>query len=99
MTMKYDEEELNRAIEKGTAAWADVPDISEWVSEQRGRIPMTQFGRAIEQDKIICDICGAVMWTMHGGGMDNDRIVCSNIRSCGAEIVFPTSTELPVDIP
>jgi hypothetical protein len=32
----YDEDELNRAIEKGTKAWADVPNISEWVAEQRG---------------------------------------------------------------
>jgi hypothetical protein len=32
----YDEGELNRAIEKGTKAWADVPNISKWVAEQRG---------------------------------------------------------------
>ena len=32
----YDEDELNRAIEKGTKAWADVTNISEWVAEQRG---------------------------------------------------------------
>jgi len=32
----YDEDELNRAIEKGTKAWADVTDTSKWVAEQRG---------------------------------------------------------------
>ncbi len=32
----YDEDELNRAIEKGSKAWADVKNISEWVAEQRG---------------------------------------------------------------
>lgn len=32
----YDEDELNRAIEKGTKAWKDVTDLSEWVAEQRG---------------------------------------------------------------
>lgn len=32
----YNEDELNRAIQKGTAAWADVEDITKWVSEQRG---------------------------------------------------------------
>jgi len=32
----YDDDELNRVIEKGTKAWADVTDISKWVAEQRG---------------------------------------------------------------
>lgn len=32
----YDEDELNRAIEKGTKAWADVGNVAEWVAEQRG---------------------------------------------------------------
>lgn len=32
----YNEDELNQAIQKGTAAWADVEDITKWVSEQRG---------------------------------------------------------------
>lgn len=32
----YDEDELNRAIEKGTKAWAEVGDISKWVADQRG---------------------------------------------------------------
>lgn len=32
----YDEEELNKAIEKGTRAWADVEDITRWIAEQRG---------------------------------------------------------------
>ena len=50
--MKYDEEELNLAIEKGTKAWADVPDISEWVSEQRGRTEM-RYSRRYK-----CPHCG-----------------------------------------
>jgi len=32
----YDEDELNRAIEKGTKAWKDVTNISQWIAEQRG---------------------------------------------------------------
>ena len=32
----YDEQELEVAIEKGTRAWADVPDSVAWVREQRG---------------------------------------------------------------
>lgn len=32
----YDERELEAAIEKGTRAWADVPDSVAWVREQRG---------------------------------------------------------------
>lgn len=32
----YNEGELTRAIEKGTKAWADVENITQWVAEQRG---------------------------------------------------------------
>lgn len=32
----FDEEAFNRAVEIGTRAWADVPDIGHWVAEQRG---------------------------------------------------------------
>jgi len=32
----YDEDNLQTAIERGTKAWADVPDASEWVEELRG---------------------------------------------------------------
>ncbi len=32
----YDEEELEAAIEKGSRAWADVPDAVAWVRELRG---------------------------------------------------------------
>ena len=53
---------------------------------------MNQFEKAIQQESIPCDICESVMLPMHGGGWDNDRIVCSN-RDCGAEIEYPTSTE------
>jgi hypothetical protein len=32
----YDEKEFEDAIEKGTRAWADVPDAVAWVRELRG---------------------------------------------------------------
>lgn len=32
----YNEDELNQAIAKGTKAWADVKNITNWVAEQRG---------------------------------------------------------------
>lgn len=32
----YNEDELNQAIKKGTEAWADVENITDWVAEQRG---------------------------------------------------------------
>lgn len=32
----YNEEELNKVIEKGTKAWADVKNVTQWVAEQRG---------------------------------------------------------------
>lgn len=33
----YDQAELDRFVEAGTSAWADVPDAVAWVREQRGR--------------------------------------------------------------
>ena len=41
-----------------------------------------------------CDICGGQMHAMYGGGYDYDRIKCAD-RWCGAEITFPTTTEVP----
>jgi hypothetical protein len=32
----YSEDELNQAIKKGTQAWAEVENITDWVAEQRG---------------------------------------------------------------
>lgn len=32
----YNEDELNQVIKKGTQAWADVKNITDWVAEQRG---------------------------------------------------------------
>jgi hypothetical protein len=32
----YNEDELHQAIKKGTQAWADVENITDWVAEQRG---------------------------------------------------------------
>lgn len=52
---------------------------------------MTQFELMVAQKNVKCDICGAPMIPMYGGGWDNDRLVCTD-RDCGAEIVFPTST-------
>ena len=52
---------------------------------------MTQFEKVIKEE-VLCDICGEIMHPMIGGGWDNDRIICAG-RDCGAEIVFPTSTE------
>ena len=43
---------------------------------------------------IKCEICGADTVSFYGGGWDNDRIFCAN-SDCGAEYVFPTSTESP----
>ena len=57
--------------------------------------PMTQFEKAT-QSPIACDICGGIMQPMYGGGWDNDRFVCAD-RECGAEIVYPTSTEVSDD--
>ncbi len=54
---------------------------------------LTQFQRAIRRKINRCDICGSVMHPMYGGGWDNDRLICGD-RDCGAEVVFPTSTEI-----
>ena len=54
----------------------------------------TQFDISMKRNGVLCDICGEVMHPMYGGGWDNDRFVCAG-RDCGAEIVFPTSTEAP----
>jgi hypothetical protein len=32
----YNEDELSQTIKKGTQAWADVENITDWVAEQRG---------------------------------------------------------------
>ena len=53
---------------------------------------MTQFEKAI-QGPVMCDICGEIMQNKYGVGWDNDRLVCTN-RECGAEIEYPTSTEV-----
>lgn len=52
---------------------------------------MTQFEQTIKKT-VKCDICGEIMQPLWGGGWDNDRLLCA-ARDCGAEIVFPTSTE------
>ena len=43
--------------------------------------------------RIKCEICGADTISLYGRGWDNDRIYCSDI-GCGAEYVFPASTEV-----
>lgn len=35
---KLDQEKLNILIEQGTKDWADVPDITAWVEDMRGRL-------------------------------------------------------------
>ncbi len=40
-----------------------------------------------------CDICGGEMSVYYGNGWHHDRMVCQQYE-CGAEIEFPTSTEI-----
>ena len=47
----------------------------------------------IAQRKIKCEVCGSETIALYGGGWDNDRIFCSD-NDCGAEYVFPTTTEV-----
>ncbi len=42
---------------------------------------------------IKCEVCGSDTRAIYGGGWDNDRIYCADIEDCGAEYVFPTTTE------
>ena len=56
----------------------------------------TQF-EIMVQKTVPCDICGDFMYPMYGCGWDNDRMVCLN-SDCGAEIEFPTSTEVYKDL-
>ena len=35
---KFDEDELNELVEKGTEAWKDIEDASDWVRNLRGEI-------------------------------------------------------------
>lgn len=35
----YDENEFQQLVRKGTVAWADTPDASEWVESLRGGNP------------------------------------------------------------
>jgi len=53
---------------------------------------MTEFERMTKRKKIKCDVCGEPMLPVYGGGFDYDLMICTDVRSCGAEIVFPTST-------
>jgi IS30 family transposase len=55
----------------------------------------TLFEQISKKKRIECDICGELMMPVPGGGWDNDRLICMDQRVCGAEVVFPTSTELP----
>ena len=55
---------------------------------------MNMFQKAIQDGPLLCDICGEDMIVLPGGGFDNDRIYCSDCDGCGAEIVYPTSTEV-----
>jgi hypothetical protein len=37
---KYDDDEFNLMVERGTKAWADAPDATKWVDELRGNAPL-----------------------------------------------------------
>lgn len=52
----------------------------------------TIFEIVAEKD-IKCEVCGEPTIALYGGGWDNDRIYCSD-SECGAEYVFPTSTNV-----
>ena len=54
----------------------------------------TQFGK-ISSTEVKCDICGEIMHPMPGDGWDYDRMACA-VPDCGAEIVFPTSTDVTI---
>lgn len=51
----------------------------------------TNFRKSIK-GKAFCDICGKEMLPLYGCGFDHDRLICPD-RDCGAEIVFPTTTD------
>jgi hypothetical protein len=53
---------------------------------------MTKFEEMASKE-VVCDICCRTMYPLPGNGWDNDRMICED-RECGAEIVFPTSTEV-----
>jgi hypothetical protein len=56
---------------------------------------MNTFERMAKED-LRCDICGGPVEPVHGGGWENDRIVCLD-RECGGEIVFATSTVIETE--
>jgi len=78
-----------------TEKTAPAPGITRQMTDREQENRMTQFEKAT-QENIVCDICGEIMHPMYGGGWENDRLVCAD-RECGAEIVYPTSTEVPND--
>ena len=45
---------------------------------------------------IKCEICDSETIALYGNGWDNDRIYCTD-DDCGAEYVFPTTTEVMYD--
>ena len=55
---------------------------------------VTQFRKVVQDEPLTCDVCGGLMLAMWGHGFDYDRVVCTT-RDCGAEIQYPTSTEIP----
>lgn len=58
---------------------------------------MTLF-KEIAQRNLPCELCGKPTIAIFGGGWYSDRIYCSD-RECGAEYVFPTTTELTNESP
>lgn len=49
------------------------------------------FEKMVEMN-LTCDICGKKMIAEYGVGLSNDIICCEDFDTCGAEIIFPTST-------
>lgn len=56
---------------------------------------MTQFDKIVNKE-VMCDICEEVMLPIYGWGWYEDILACTNYE-CGAEIIFPTSTEAPLE--
>jgi hypothetical protein len=49
--------DLKDAIEKGTKAWADIPNATEWVDDLRGNTPACPTCKFLERNKAnVCSI-------------------------------------------
>jgi len=48
----------------------------------------------ISARNLPCELCGEPTLALYGNNWDYDRIMCSDVGECGAEIVFATTTEV-----